>query len=111
MSLIDLQSAINIRFETFQYGNPLFNKPDSSSLDIDIQGGCVGFLLYDWPSYIYGGLKITYQPQDDHWLYKGNSWTRIDSTNVYDVISFAPFWIGSYDYLTITNTGIVYATT
>ena len=98
-----------VRFETLQYGDPVFNKIADDPLEIHFQGGAIGIHQTYFNTDISNSISCKCNIQNGHYFYTGAEWQYINNTFNYALHNYEFIWFASNDLNTFTLTEIDYA--
>lgn len=105
----EFMGLYQVRFETLQYGNPLFNKIADDPLEINFQGGAIGIHQTYFNNDISRSISCKCNIQNSHYFYTGAEWQYINTSLDYALHQFEYIWFASNDLNTFKITEIDYA--
>lgn len=98
-----------VRFETLQYGDPIFNKISDEPLEIQFQGGTIGIHQTFFNTDISNSISCKCNIQNSHYFYTGDEWNYINVGLNYALHNYEFIWFASNALNTFTITEIDYA--
>ena len=105
----EFKCLYQVRFETLQYGDPIFNKIVDDPLEIQFQGGAIGIHQTYYNTDISNSISCKCNIQNPHYFYTGADWQYISTTFNYALHNYPFIWFASNDLNTFTITEIDYA--
>lgn len=105
----EFKCLYQVRFETLQYGDPVFNTVAEDPLEIEFSGGTIGIHQTYFNSDISKSISCKCQIAQPHYFYTGNEWQYVNSARNYNLNEFNYIWFSSFNSNTFTLTEIDYA--
>ena len=105
----EFKCLYQVRFETLQYGDPIFNKIADDPLEIQFQGGAIGIHQTYFNSDVSHSISCKCNIQNSHYFFTGQDWQYINISFNYALHNFDYIWFASNDLNTFTLTDIDYA--
>jgi hypothetical protein len=105
----EFKCLYQVRFETLQYGQPIFNKLVDDPLEIDFQGGAIGIHQTYFNTDVSNSISCKCNIQLPHYFYTGQEWQFINISNNYPLHNYEYIWFASNDLNKFTVTEIDYA--
>ena len=106
---IDFQCLYQVRFETLQYGDPIFNKLVDDPLEIQFSGGTIGIHQTYFNDDISKSISCKCNIAQPHYFYINNEWQFVNATRNYNLNEYNYIWFSSFNSNTFTITEIDYA--
>jgi len=105
----EFKCLYQVRFETLQYGNPVFNTLVEDPLEIEFSGGTIGIHQTYFNTDISNSISCVCNIAQPHYFYTGDVWQRINASRNYNLHEFNFIWFSSFNSNTFTLTEIDYA--
>lgn len=105
----EFQCLYQVRFETLQYGNPIFNTLVEDPLEIQFQGGAIGIHQTYYNTDFSNSISVKCNIQNSHYFYTGQEWQYINISFNYALHNYEYIWFASNDLNTFTLTETDYA--
>jgi len=105
----EFQCLYQVRFETLQYGDPVFNTLVDDPLEIEFSGGAIGIHQTYMNTDISNSISCKCLIAQPHYFYIGNQWQYVNSARNYNLNEYNYIWFSSFNSNTFTLTEIDYA--
>jgi hypothetical protein len=109
MIKLEFQCLYQVRFETLQYGDPVFNTIADDPLEILFSGGTIGIHQTYFNTDISNSVSCKCNIQQPHYFYISNQWQYVNASRNYNLNEYNYIWFSSFDSNTFTLTEIDYA--
>lgn len=106
---IEFQCLYQVRFETLQYGDPVFNTLVDDPLEIQFSGGAIGIHQTYQNTDISNSISCKCNIAQPHYFYIGDQWQYVNATRNYNLNEYTYIWFSSFNSNTFTLTEIDYA--
>lgn len=105
----EFKCLYQVRFETLQYGDPIFNTIVDDPLEIQFQGGTIGIHQTYFNTDLSNSISCKCNINQPHYFYVGQDWQYMNTTFNYSLHNYEYIWFASKDLNTFTITEIDYA--
>lgn len=105
----EFKCLYQVRFETLQYGDPIFNTVTEDPLEIEFQGGTIGIHQTFFNTDLSNSISCKCNISQPHYFYTGQDWQYINVSFNYVLNNYEYIWFASKDLNTFTITEIEYA--
>lgn len=106
---VEFNALYQVRFETLQYGDPVFNTISDNPLEIQFSGGTIGIHQTYFNTDFSNGVKVVCNIQQPHYFYVGDVWQYVNATRNYNLNEYSYIWFSSFNSNTFNLTEIDYA--
>ena len=105
----EFKCLYQVRFETLQYGDPVFNTLVDDPLEIEFSGGAIGIHQTYQNTDISNSISCKCNIAQPHYFYINNQWQFVNSSRNYNLNEYNYIWFSSFNSNTFTLTEIDYA--
>ena len=105
----EFKCLYQVRFETLQYGNPVFSTTVLDPLEISFSGGTIGIHQTYFNDDISSSISCKCNIAQPHYFYVGDVWQYVNATRNYNLNEYNYIWFSSFNSNTFTLTEIDYA--
>tara|TARA_R100000329_G_C7609761_1_gene216327 strand:- start:1097 stop:1426 length:330 start_codon:yes stop_codon:yes gene_type:complete len=106
---IEFKCLYQVRFETLQYGDPVFNTLVQDPLEIQFSGGAIGIHQTFFNTDIANSISAKCNIQQPHYFYIGDQWQYVNASRNYNLNEYNYIWFSSFNTNTFNLTEIDYA--
>lgn len=106
---IKFQALYQVRFETLQYGDPVFTTVSEKPLEITFSGGTIGIHQTYFNTDISNSISCKCNIAQPHYFYLSNTWQYVNASRNYNLHDQEYIWFSSFNSNTFTLTEIDYA--
>ena len=91
----EFKCLYQVRFETLQYGDPIFNTLTEEPLEIEWQGGAIGIHQTLFNTDVSNSISCKCNIQQPHYFYTGTDWQYINVSFNYALHNYPYIWFAS----------------
>ena len=105
----EFKCLYQVRFESLQYGNPVFNTIEDDPLEIEFSGGTIGIYQTYYNTDISNSISCKCNLAEPHYFYTGDAWQFVNASRNYNLHDYLYIWFSSFNTNTFSLTEIDYA--
>ena len=106
---IEFKCLYQVRFETLQYGDPVFNTVSEDPLEIQFSGGTIGIFQTYYNNDISSSVSAKCNIAQPHYFYLSDQWQYVNASRNYNLNEHNYIWFSSFNSNTFNLTEIDYA--